>query len=273
MDKLICKSCNTQFVGEYCNQCGEKVINQEDRKLTHFLSDFVNAITFMDNKFWRTIKLVIKAPGQFSENFADGRRKAFMRPVSLFFLANLLYFLIPTFNTFTTNLDIQRVAFWHSDLAVEMVDKEVAKRGIEYADYRKVYDQKTAELSKLFLIIMAVILALFFWPVHIGSKRTLFADHLTLGLELMTFILLFCIMFMALFLQSFSLIGLNILSDDTLTTGSLILLLYFFIQAERKFYGIRKIRRIINAILGVVIVVIALSIYRALLFFITFWVV
>lgn len=273
MKKLTCKSCETEFSGNYCHHCGEKVIRQEDRKLTHFLSDFINAVTFADNKFWRTMRLVISAPGKFSSHFVEGKRRAFMKPVSLFFLANLLYFLIPTFNTFTTNLDIQRVAFWHSDLAVRMVDEEVERRDISYNDYRKTYDRKTAELSKLLLILMAVILALFFWPIHIGSKRNLFADHLTIGLELMTFILLFCIMFMALFLQSFSLVGLNILSDNTLSIGSMVLLVYFFAYAERKFYGFRRLRLVINIVFCLMSVIVSLSIYRALLFFITFWVV
>lgn len=194
-----------------------------------------------------------------------------MKPVSVFFLANLLYFLFPMFNTFTTNLNIQLVAFSHSEIASKMVERELEKREIDMLTYTAMYDTKTAELSKLFLIIMSGLLALCFWPIHIGSKKFLIADHIVMGLETMVFILLFCLMFMVLFLEAFRLVDLRLVSDQNLTVLALISLFYFFIRAERAFYGFKGFRMIFNTLLCLFAVVVSLSVYRAMLFFITFW--
>jgi hypothetical protein len=271
LDSHKCISCGNDFKGLYCNVCGEKVISPKDRKLMRFLGEFVNALTFADSKLWKTIKSIVVAPGKFSNDFVEGKRKAYMKPVSIFFLANLIYFLFPVFNTFMTNLNVQLIAFWHSGIATEMVNKEIAIRGTDLASFTLLYDQKTEELSKLFLIIMSGILALFFLPIHIGSKNNLIADHITFGLELMTFILLFCVQLLAILLSSFSLVGIHIVSDVIMTSGAIILLFYFFFKAEKIFYGFSGVRRYVNTFLCVLSVAIALTLYRTILFFITFW--
>ena len=273
MDKEshICKSCTNEFTGAYCNSCGEKIIRQEDRKLIYFFGELVNALSFADNRLWRTLKSIHLYPGRFSRDFVDGKRKKYMKPVSIFFLANLIYFLLPLFNTFTTNLNIQLIAFFYSDLATSMVEQQLLVREMTMQEFQLLYDDQTEELSKLLLILMSGLLALFFWPIHIGRKKFLIADHLVFGLETMVFMLLFCLMFLIIFLGLFSLVNLELISDSSLTLLGLISLIYFFYRAERTFYGFKGIRRIINTLLCVTAVAASLSLYRAILFFVTFW--
>lgn len=194
-----------------------------------------------------------------------------MKPVSVFFLANLLYFLFPMFNTFTSTLRLQMSAFFHSEIVTEIVERELEENEMDFREYEAIYNAQTEELSKLFLIIMSGLLALFFWPIHIGSKKSLLADHITLGLEIMVFILLFCLMFIVLFLEAFSFVGLNLVSDQNLTILALVSLLYFFMRAERTFYGFKGFRMIFNAFGCIGAVAVSVTLYRAILFFITFW--
>lgn len=271
MDNHICKTCQNNFEGSFCNSCGEKVIHHDDRKLKYFLGELINAITFADNKLWRTLKNIVVSPGLYSLNFVEGKRKSYMKPISLFFLANLIYFLIPSFNTFNSNLYYQMNGFWHSDIVSNMINQEVASGNIELKSYSEIYNQKTEELSKLLLIIMAGLLAIFFYPIHIGSKKNLFADHLVMGIESMVFILLFCIIALANFLFLFSLIDIYIATDSNLTLMGFLSLIYFFIRVEHTFYGFRGFRMILNSFLCLVSVALAVSAYRAILFFVTFW--
>lgn len=213
---------------------------------------------------------MIVSPGTYARHYCEGRRKDFMKPISLFFLANLLYFLFPVFNTFTTNLDVQRIAFSYSDLVVEIVDQEISSRGISYSEYRETYDKKTAELSKLLLIVMALLLALFSKIIHFGSPRKYIADHFTIALEQMSYIILFCVMGTVAFWSIFSFFGISILSDLSVSISAGVLLLYFAARSQRSFFKFKKTRLIINTILGLVAVVFALWIYRMLLFFITY---
>ena len=275
-EPITCKSCGNTFKGQYCNHCGEKVITEKDRKLRYFLGDFINSLTFADSKFWRTLKIILIHPGSLSHHFIEGRRKPFMKPISIFLFANLIYFLFPLINTFTTNLELQTNAkFIHSGLAKEMVEREIERRSISYGEYEKIYNEKTSDLSRLLIIAMAMLLALFFLPIHWGSPKNLFADHLTVSLEIMAFILLYNLQLVSVLLLVIVAITtskLNFLfSNNYITTISLIILTYIFYNVEINFYGFRKMRSILNVILCLVSITFALYLYRALLFFVTFW--
>ena len=91
----ICKVCSNTFKGCSCNICGEKVIEQNERSFLNFLDSLLNAFTFLDGKFIKSLKLLVIRPGQLSRNIADGLRVPYMKMVSLFFVANFFYFLFP----------------------------------------------------------------------------------------------------------------------------------------------------------------------------------
>src|SRR5687768_8601619 len=84
-----CKSCGHEFTGLYCNICGEKVLEPRDRTLKTFLSQIQLALTFTDNKFLKSLKLMITRPGFLSREFVEGRRVPYARPIQVFFVLNL----------------------------------------------------------------------------------------------------------------------------------------------------------------------------------------
>ena len=278
METRTCISCGHEFSGNYCNNCGEKVIRKEDRKLKHFLGEFVNAITFADSKLWRTIKSILIKPGQFSRDFVEGKRKAYMKPISLFFLANLIYFLFPLFNTFNTTLKGHTNPnnfFLHTNVAEQMVQERIDEMGVSFAEYAITFDAKTNELSKLLLILMALMFALLLALFH-SRKKHLLSDHLTISIELMTFVLLFAVQLQALIIYLLRITSLfnPKFSMETLISGvSIALLIYCFLRMEVNFYKAGIGRAILNTVLSVVSFVIVLTVYRAILFFVTFWVI
>ncbi len=276
MKTYTCISCGNEFTGNYCNRCGEKVIHREDRKLKHFFGEFINAITFADSKFWLTIKYILFKPGRFSRDFVDGKRNAYMRPISVFFFANLIYFLFPLFNTFNTSLHTQTnsVSFTHSTVAYNLVMAEVKERDITYQEYEVIYNAKTAELSKLLLIIISLLLALFFALIHY-KKKFLIADHFVISLELMTFVIIFAVQLQGViisFMRSTNIfMKSGFFSELIITSVALSMITYFFIKMERNFYRAKKWNSFFNVILCLVSFIIVLYTYRALLFFVTFW--
>ncbi|MEP4498251.1 MAG: DUF3667 domain-containing protein [Ekhidna sp.] len=237
------------------------------------IGEFINAISFADSKFWRTLKSILLNSGRFSRDFMDGRRKKYMRPIAIFLFANLVYFLFPLFTTFHSSLgnQISTYNFVHSDLASELVHKKVANEQTTFQEYEVVYNSKTKELSKVFLILVVVIIALLQWLFH-NPTRFYLSEHLVLSFELVTFMIIVGVQFQGVLMHFLRFIGLgHIISEMLVTSIALVLLLYFLIRSEISFFNFSKLRAILNSTLGIISFAVAIYTYRIFLFFITFW--
>ncbi|WP_421873194.1 DUF3667 domain-containing protein [Marinoscillum sp.] len=269
-----CLSCGNHFTGNFCNQCGEKIIHQSDRKFSRFIVDLINALTFADTKLWRSLKSILLNPGKMAHDCAIGRRVPYMKPISLFFLANFIYFLLPAFNTFGTQLRIQLHSGnnLHTQLANRMVEKEVADSWVSYEEYEARYNAKTMEMSKLLLILMVFMISLLVWPLHLGVRRNLFADQLIFALELMTYIIVYGIQLFGILVFLLAQVGFGVLGSEPYSSLALMgFLTYFIFRAEKSLYGIMGWQRWLNTILVIVAIILSLFLYRMLLFFVTFW--
>ena len=98
-----CPTCQHQYQGDYCNNCGEKVFHPHDLSLPHLLEDAVDKFTHFDLKIPKSVLLLFN-PGYLTEKFLKGIRKPFANPIQLFLIANVLFFLmykIVSFSDFT----------------------------------------------------------------------------------------------------------------------------------------------------------------------------
>jgi hypothetical protein len=148
----ICLSCNTGFEGRYCSKCGEKVIEPNDRSLNYFMSGLLNADTFIDGKFFRSLKTLIISPGQLSADISVGKRQPYMKPIALFFVGNFIYFLFPIFETFNTTLDVQISGTPLSGFAKEILISSHPDYQTE--SFRTAYSNASTNWSKILLIVM-----------------------------------------------------------------------------------------------------------------------
>ena len=273
----ICKSCGNHFNGLYCNVCGEKVIEAKDRSFRVFLSNILIATTIVDNKFVKSLLLTIKTPGFLSREYVDGRRVRYMRPLQMFFILNLIYFLFPVLQMFNSSLYTQLYVLPHRQIAKEVVSKKVGAEGLSIQGFEMMYNDKTNGLAKLLLVVFVVLASL---PLSIifRKKDRYFTDHLALAVELTSFNLainaislsVVLIITNKIFKWSHLEWG-NYLNDLTLTIIFVSTNLYFIFIAARWFYNQRGKRRIFKAFLGVLGLFLALEAYRFVLFFITIW--
>ncbi len=280
MDSLpehICKSCGNTFVGLYCNQCGEKVIEPKDRKFRTFLGSVLIATSFVDSKFLKSLWLTIKNPGFLSREYVDGRRVNYMRPLQMFFILNLVYFLFPTLQMFNATLHGQQYVFPHKRLAHRLVLEKIKQEGLNMQGFEFMYNDKTTGLAKL-LVVLFVILASLPISLIFRKRNRYFTDHVALSVELTSFNLavnaigLTMIFFIISKLFSWgNLSSGSYLNDLTLTIIFVITNLYFIFRSARTFYNQKGKRLVVKAMLGVVGLFLALEAYRFLLFFITLW--
>ena len=272
-----CKSCGNKFQGLYCNQCGEKVLHAGDRSFKSFLATFLSVINLRDNKFLRTLKYIIVKPGFISKEFAEGRRVRYVKPLQVFFVLNLVYFLFPVVQLFNTSLNTQMFLRTHSPIVRQMVNEKLSAEGYSYEGYQLMYNDKSTSLAKLLIIVFVFFAALPFALVY-SRRNRFFADHLSLSAELAAFNLamnalaLSLVLILANNLIHWTHSGWQRYLDDvTLTLIFVMTNVYFLFSAGRVFYNQKGFKLIIKVILGLLGLFIALEMYRLLLFLVTYW--
>jgi hypothetical protein len=216
---VVCKNCNHEFSGKYCNQCGEKVIHQQDRSIKHFLGEVFHAFTHADGKIIRNLKVILLNPGFLSKQYSEGIRKPYLNLVSMFFVGNLIYFLFPItifksslrdqtsqpYKAIVNQIVERRIEGKMNEKAKEKTtvnieeneQERIKARQIAYQTLREKYDIKTSSLSKLVLILLVPIFAVPLYLLHV-RRKPYFADHLLLSLEFMCFSLFYAVVFSAL---------------------------------------------------------------------------
>ncbi len=262
----ICRNCGNHFTGYYCNLCGEKIILPEDRSFRMFINSILLAVTLADSRFLKTIWLMVRKPGSLSKEFAEGRRIKYLKPLSMFFVLNLVYFLVPVIQLFNASLRTQINSF-QGNFAVQAVATRMTKLGFQsVSSFSILYDQKTQGLAKMLVIVFVVIASL---PMNLiyRSRNRYFLDHVGLSVELVCFNLLINALLLTLIVNVFR-IGAYV--DERVLTGIFIATnLYFLIRAGKTFYQEKGVMLIVKSLLMIVVLKVALEAYRTILFYIT----
>jgi hypothetical protein len=273
-----CKSCGYKFSGGlYCNVCGEKVLESKNKTFRSTLHTITQTFTLADNRFIKTLWLVITKPGFVAKEYAEGRRVQYLRPLQLFFILNLIYFLFPLLQLFNTSLHTQFYLRTHSGLVQKMVNAELRVKGYSMQGYTLMYNEKSTNLAKLLIIVFVVLASL---PLNLIFRKRgrYFSDHIALSVELASFNLIMNAIFLSLFLMLISKIihwthmgWEQYLDDLTLTIIFVLTNLYFLVKAGRTFYGQTGFRLIVKVIACLLGLFVALELYRVILFLVTFW--
>ena len=266
-DLHTCKSCHNQFTGIYCNLCGEKIIQPSDRSFKKFLSNILIAITFADSKFVKTLWLVLKNPGFVSYEFANGRTIKYLKPISLFFVLNLVYFLFPVIQLFNASLNTQMLSPF-SDFIRPIVARKMVVEHLDLASFALLYGAKSTSLAKLMVMLFVVLASL---PLNFlyRKKNRYFTDHVGYAVELACFNLFINTMVLAV-IASIAGFG-HYLNEMMLTAIFVTTNLYFLIRSGSTFYHETGWRLLLKSVLMIGFLKLALEVYRLILFFVTMW--
>lgn len=187
-----CQSCGASLSGKYCSNCGEKKFEPQDLKLTHFFSSVLDLMFFVDNKIVRTYKLLLLKPGFLTRAFIEGRRILYMKPLQLFFLSCLIYFIFLVqgdifYTSMKYGIDNKPLNGLIDYRA--LTEKKAQQKNITLEETIKEYDREASQWAKalFFLFIPAVSLvsfAILFW------KNGFFVAHLTFVTHWLCFLLL-----------------------------------------------------------------------------------
>lgn len=250
-----CKNCGHYFQGKYCNQCGEKMYQEKDRKIAHLFEEAFHFITHFEGSFFTTLKTILSRPGQVSKDYCDGIRKKYFKPLSLFLLLVVAYLLFPLASGLNMPLQSHMESNEYGAYAISKVDAFLnAHPNHSLLTVKQQFAAKSEKLSKLLLLLIIPFCALVLWPLSFFRRR-LFFDQMVLSAEINSFFLIanfFLLPLLIMLIQTVSrLFNFSTvwLSDDVFTFTGQTVTAIFAAFAFKRFYGFGLFYRIIAALI------------------------
>lgn len=273
----VCVSCGNSFNGNYCGNCGEKVVIPEERTLKYFFGEVFNAFTFADNKTLKTIRYLFIRPGVLPLRYVEGQRKLFIAPLPLFLLINLVYFLFNPLDTFNSHFVNQLSGQPYSGFIQPIAKAAMQQSELTNQFYEAAYNNASQNISKSILLLFPVLFAFPLWGLFY-KKSTLLFDHLMLSISFMSFVLLgLMLLIPALIIGILTITGYmggsaNFDWNGSLATGLVIsgFCLYLGV-ALKNFYKVKWLKLIPVTLLLFIGFTFLMYLYRFILFFLTIW--
>ncbi len=172
LQKRECASCGKAFETPFCPHCGERRLSEKDFSAFSLVNDFVVDVFNIENKFWRTLKCFFFKPAAYVDEYIKGARKKYISPIKLFLIANAWYFLFPAINTFKTSWNIQLNGLPYSFITNDFLIRFQLQSGLNPQDFAILYNDATAVISKLFLIIHPLIFGGFTYLLYFNKRSS-----------------------------------------------------------------------------------------------------
>ncbi|MBS1492099.1 MAG: DUF3667 domain-containing protein [Bacteroidetes bacterium] len=279
-NKEYCRACGALLHGKFCSECGEKRFDKKDLSMQKIFLQGVDVFTHLDSKIFKSVKLLITKPGLLAKEYCSGIKVKYAKPLQLFFLINVVYFLLLSlggFNTFTTPLNVHMNSSWHKALAKSMVEHKMEAKKITLDDYRIKFDSKVNVLSKSLVLIIAPLLSLMFGLLFITKKKT-YPENFIFALSFLSWILILNIAFQSVFLLSTytfdKLLNIDLRSfftDDLVSIILFVLIGVYSFYAIKKFYDEKRGIAFIKALITPFGFLLVLFVYRFILFLLTYY--
>jgi hypothetical protein len=267
-----CKTCGNSFTGKYCNQCGEKVYTEHDKSIFHIADEAFHFVTHFEGSFLTTVKTIFTRPGKLAYDYCNGSRKKYFKPISFFLLCIVLYLLFPKFDglnmKFNSYVSTQNNFSW---LARPVAKKKIHSASITQETLREKYDQKSAKVSKIFLLVLIPLTALLLNLLFYTRHRYYF-DHFIMATEFISIMVIIVFLLLPLIMVTSSLIySPAVLFFENFRTPIFIavslLLLFFLAKGFKRFYEQNWFLTILKAIIFLVVFDFGVMyIYNCLLF-------
>lgn len=271
----VCPSCSHEALGSYCSQCGERRLVADELTWRAWFGQLLGGLFNLDGRLWRTLASLVFVPGQLAVRYCRGERVRWMRPVQLFLLVNLIYFLVQPhlgFNAFRTTLELQIERQSYSQWIRPLVEARIAARGVAPAEYATAFNALVGDLARLLLVLLIPLTALCMHLVAGGGGRRLL-EHMVLATHYVAGQLL---VFHVLLLAAVS-VGMHrgwLRYEENLgMLTNLLLLVVWLTFAWRRFHGTSWVRAVVAAMLLAFAWVPTLLGYRLALFWLTYWLV
>lgn len=191
-----CPSCGHPVTARFCPHCGERRPDEQRYSLRHFMAESVEAVLNTDGRLLRTLRTLLTRPGVLTADYFAGRRTPFLRPLQLFLLCNVFFFVAQGLSenrVLNTPLYVHAHHVRHRELAhrwaygaphrADEVLTETQRR------FQERFDQAADAQSRTLVIVMVPLFALVL-AAAFRRRRRYFAEHLVFATHFYAFMLL-----------------------------------------------------------------------------------
>lgn len=261
-----CPSCGAAFKGKFCHKCGEKRISAKDFEIKKYAQTLAEHFTHLDSKLLRSLWVLISKPGFLTAEFVAGRRNLYVKPLQLFLLLNLAFFLFFGDNDiFAPKLKYiyhSNTRIWSGETVKDLADAYAQKENLSIETAIKTIDAKSGNLTKAMLYLFVplfgcVFFALFFRQIPFFICHLIFATHW------FSFLLMLILLGGGLLFLIFKLNGLSLL------LSILAMLLPFQLIATRRFYGGNWVWLFVKTLMVFALLAVFFLLYRQFVLFLT----
>lgn len=276
-----CVTCGETLIGKFCHKCGEKKLSRDDFTVKQFLKQGIDVFTHLDSKAFRSATLLFDDPGKLTRNYLDGKRNIYAKPIQLFFLINILYFLVLNyigFDIITNPLEDYMSNFIYGPLVTSLVNKKLIAKNISLEQYSvKFYDAIYLH-SKVLIILMIPLFALCLKLIYIKKDKLLY-EHLIYATYFFCFALLFYTVIINIIyytLYYFTVLNNNVHSVIELNDYAVIIIVIISFSIY-SYYALRRIHGhpvkegIMYAALSMIALSFVVFFYDLLIFFVVYF--
>jgi hypothetical protein len=86
-----CLNCGTVVTGRHCAQCGQ-ASDVHVLSMKEVAGDVTHSLLHLDSRVWRTLRLLVRKPGELTREFIAGRHQMYIPPFRLYLAVSILYF-------------------------------------------------------------------------------------------------------------------------------------------------------------------------------------
>jgi len=91
-DSNLCKNCNSELMGIYCSECGQK--NTDLLSVKAIVKELTDNVFSFDSRFFITLKYLIIKPGFLTKEYWAGRRTTYLPPLRMYLVLSVFYFFL-----------------------------------------------------------------------------------------------------------------------------------------------------------------------------------
>lgn len=182
----VCNNCGASLLGEYCHRCGQKEAGTDWRSFRSIAREFWDELVSLDFKSVRTIAALVY-PGYLAAEFIAGRRRRYLSPLKVYFLAAALFFLVAP-RVMDFSFERQTVLDPNGEFRAR-VEARIAETHVDRALFAERFNarlQTIYTLTPMFSVLSAslILRALF------GRRYPWLGPHVVVGLYYVAFIFL-----------------------------------------------------------------------------------
>ena len=125
-----CRGCGAPLATAHCPTCGDVAWSERDRSLWGYVVEGAVALFGADSTLWRSWGLLLAKPGELSRRDRDGPRLGLLRPLQLYLVCALGYFVLFPWTgvgSFVSTLESQRTRQVYSGVVAPTIERRIVQ--------------------------------------------------------------------------------------------------------------------------------------------------